>query len=71
MRTYVPMREFSFTLAEHDPDRPWIVLGREHQTVKLDAGVSFFESAREQWPEPRWTVELGSLGAIARSVTLR
>jgi hypothetical protein len=34
--------EFSFTVTEHDPTRPWIVLAREHQTVKLDAS-NFFD----------------------------
>lgn len=35
------MFDFGFTLTERDPNRPWIVLGREHQTVNLDAGTSF------------------------------
>ena len=39
------MPEFGFTITEHDPGRPWIVTGREHQTVRLDAGISFFDWA--------------------------
>lgn len=52
------MPEFSFTLTEHDPDRPWIVVGSEHQTATLPHNANFFEWARERWPEPRWTVQL-------------
>jgi hypothetical protein len=52
------MPQFSFTLTEHDADRPWIVRGRKHRTVELDDGVSFFEWATRRWPTPRWTVEL-------------
>jgi hypothetical protein len=53
---FVP--EFSYTIIEHEPDRPWIVVGSEHHTVTLDADENFFLWARERWPEPRWTVEL-------------
>ena len=52
------MQPFSFTIAEHDPQRPWIVLRLEHRTVELDDGADFFTWAREQWPDPRWSVEL-------------
>ena len=51
------MREYSFTVTEHDLERAWIVVGQEHQTVTLADGVKFFEWAREHWPEPRWTVQ--------------
>jgi hypothetical protein len=49
---------YGFTLTDHDPNRPWIVLSREHRTVTLEDGVAFFEWAHERWPSPRWTVEL-------------
>lgn len=52
------MRAYHFTIAEHDPDRPWIVLSIEHQTVSLDDRAEFFEWAHERWPGPRWRVEL-------------
>jgi hypothetical protein len=52
------VREYSLTLTEHDPDRPWIVRGQGRQTVGLDDGLSFFAWAAEQWPAPRWSVEL-------------
>jgi len=52
------VREYRYTVTEHDPDRPWIVLDSEHRTVTLDDGVGFFEWSAEHWPAPRWTVEL-------------
>jgi hypothetical protein len=52
------MREYSFTITEHDPDRPWMVLASEHRTIKLPDGLEFFAWARTQWPAPRWSVEL-------------
>jgi hypothetical protein len=50
--------EYGFTVTEHDPERPWIVLARAHRTITLDDEASFFEWAAENWPAPRWTVEL-------------
>jgi hypothetical protein len=52
------MRECGFTIIEHDPERPWIVLASEHRTIKLPDGRDFFTWAREQWPAPRWSVDL-------------
>ncbi len=52
------MPSFAFTVTEHDPDRPWIVRSQDHCTVTLDDNVKFFEWAAEQFPAPRWTVEL-------------
>jgi hypothetical protein len=52
------MREYGFTIIEHDPDRPWMVLASEHRTVKLPDGLEFFAWAHEQWPATRWSVEL-------------
>jgi hypothetical protein len=51
------MREYGFTITEHDPDRPWMVLSGEHRTIKLPDGMDFFTWAREQWPAPRWSVQ--------------
>jgi hypothetical protein len=50
--------EFSYTVTEHDPDHPWIVVGQARHIVTLEAGENFFLWARERWPEPRWSVEL-------------
>ena len=52
------MPMFRFTATEHDPERPWIVLSQDRCTVTLDDGRSFFEWAREEFPPPRWSVEL-------------
>jgi hypothetical protein len=53
---FVP--HYGYTVTEHDPERPWIVVGREHRTITLDDGVSFFDWAHDHWPSPRWEVEL-------------
>jgi len=52
------VQAYSFTLTQRDPDRPWIVVSRKHQTVELDDSIGFFEWARSQSPEPRSSVEL-------------
>jgi hypothetical protein len=52
------MLAYSFVITEHDAERPWIVVGREHRTVTLEDGVVFSAWAHEQWPAPRWSVEL-------------
>jgi hypothetical protein len=55
--TFVP--EFRFTVFEHDPDRPWIVLGpTQHLTVELEHADEFSVWAGERWPRPRFTAEL-------------
>jgi hypothetical protein len=50
--------EYRFTITEHDADRPWMVLGSEQRTVKLPDGRDFFAWAHEQWPAPRWSIEV-------------
>jgi len=50
--------DFSYTTTEHDPERPWLVLGVSRGKVTLDDDVSFFEWAAEHWPAPRWSVQL-------------
>ena len=52
------MREFSFTITEHDSERPWLALSSERRSVELPDGVEFFAWARERWPAPRWSVQL-------------
>ena len=59
------MREYGFTITEHDPDRPWMVLSSEHRTIELPDGVAFFRWARERWPVPRWERRAGPLAARA------
>lgn len=58
IRTYVRVSEYGYTVTTHDPDRPWIVLGREHRTVELKDGESFALWAAQHWPASRFTVEL-------------
>ena len=53
-----PLHEYGFTITEHDPDRPWMVLASEHRTIKLPDGVDFFALAHGQWPAPRWSAKL-------------
>ncbi len=52
------MPEFSYTVTEYDPDQPWIVIGTGHGTVRLPDNESFFRWAHENWPSPRWGVQL-------------
>ena len=52
------MPRYSFVITEHDTDRPWIVVGQEHRIATLEDGVAFSAWAHEQWPAPRWSVEL-------------
>jgi hypothetical protein len=56
------MTEYRFTSTEFDPERPWIVLSREHRTVELEDGQDFYGWARERWPEPGWRVDLDPRG---------
>jgi hypothetical protein len=56
--TYVRCLNYRFTITEHDATRPWIVVGSEHRTITLEEAENFYRRAREQWPGPRWTVEL-------------
>lgn len=52
------VREYSFTITEHDADRPWIVVSSQRRMIKLPDGRDFFTWAHEQWPAPRWSVQL-------------
>lgn len=52
------VREYGFTLTEHDSAEPWLVVRQEHQTIALEDGASFYAWAAEHWPAPRWSVEL-------------
>ena len=49
---FVP--QYGFTITEHDPDRPWIVLGSEHRTVELEDDESFALWAAGHWPASHW-----------------
>lgn len=58
MREHLFVPEYSFTVWEHDAERPWIVVSQEHRTVTLEDGASFHEWARQAWPSPQWNFEL-------------
>jgi hypothetical protein len=54
---FVPV--YSYTVAEHDPSRPWIVVGEIlHLSVELEADDGFYEWASREWPRPRYEVQL-------------
>jgi hypothetical protein len=50
--------EYCYALTEHDPDRPWLVVGQQHRIVTLEDDANFFEWAHKEWPAPRWSVQL-------------
>jgi hypothetical protein len=49
---------FSYSLTTYDPDRPWIVLSREHRVIELPEGADFVVWARETYPGDATMVEL-------------
>jgi hypothetical protein len=54
---FVP--EFRYTVHEHDPAEPWLVVGEtRHLTVDLDEAGEFATWAAENWPRTRYTAEL-------------
>ena len=53
------MPTYSYTVAEYDPVKPWIVLGPvRRMTVELEAGEDFFQWAAQAWPKARYEVTL-------------
>ena len=53
------MREYRYTVVEHDPDRPWIVVGEiQHLSVELDEADHFAAWADQKWPGTRFAVTL-------------
>jgi hypothetical protein len=52
------VRSYGFRVTEHDPERPWVIVGSGRHRVELEAGIDFYEWVREQWPHDRFTVEL-------------
>jgi hypothetical protein len=56
------VRIYRYTIAEHDGERPWIVIGEiQHLTVELEDSRSFYEWAAREWPGPRFDVQLDSV----------
>jgi hypothetical protein len=64
-------REYRFTITEHDPERPWMVLSSEHRTIKLPDGRDFFAWAHDQWPGATLERSARPLAAHAEVTALR
>ena len=59
MCEHVFVRIYSYTVAEHDADCPWLVIGEIRRvTTELDEGTNFFDWARSEWPPDRYEVTL-------------
>lgn len=52
------MRQYGYTVSEHNPNRPWLVTDQRHETVELEDSTSFTEWAGSRYPRDRYTVEL-------------
>lgn len=62
------MRSYRYTVAEHDPDRPWIVIGDIRRlAVDLPEREDFDAWAAREWPRSRFTVQLEVTSAAAAS----
>lgn len=53
------VREYRYTVAQHDLQRPWIIVGQiRHLAVELEDDESFHEWAARAWPRPRYEAQL-------------
>jgi hypothetical protein len=53
------MPELRYTVIEHDPDEPWIIIGEtRHLTIELPDIRDFAAWAAECWPREQYTAEL-------------
>jgi hypothetical protein len=51
--------EYRYTVAEYEPDRPWILVGcLRRLSVELSDGEDFAAWAAQAWPRPRYQVDL-------------
>jgi hypothetical protein len=55
---HVFVREYGYTVTEHDPERPWIIRNQHHHSVQLPDDELFFDWAYVEWPGERFTVQL-------------
>ena len=62
------MRLWGYQLTEHDPAKPWLVLGSQHRTIELPEERSFFEWANEEWQRDRLHRHAGPRRAIAEGL---
>lgn len=50
---------YTYTVAEYDSERPWVVVGPLRQmTVELDDSEDFLAWAARAWPRPRYQAVL-------------
>jgi hypothetical protein len=53
------LRAYRYSVVEHDPGRPWVVVGDvQHLTVELPDVADFPAWAAEHWPRERFTATL-------------
>lgn len=52
------VRDYGYTLTEHHPTKPWLVMCSEHRSISLPDDEGFFDWAAKEWPVDRFTVEL-------------
>lgn len=53
------MQTWRYSVTEYDPERSWVVVStRRGMTVELNDDVPFWDWAFEEWPTPRYKVEL-------------
>jgi hypothetical protein len=53
------VREYRYTVAEYDPQRPWVLVGEIRQlAIQLDDQENFTVWAAQAWPPPRYKAEL-------------
>ena len=63
------VREYGYTVTEHDPATPWLILGIQHHMVSLPDGQEFFGWATTEWPPDRFTVELDPWALVPKGPT--
>lgn len=62
---------FTYSVTEHDPERPWIMLGtRTGLSLEASNAHEFYEKVGVLWPRDRFDVELAP-GELMRSVRSR
>jgi hypothetical protein len=59
------VRSYSFRVIEHDSKPARIIMGPD-AIRSSEAGIDFYQWAREQWPPGRFTVELDPWSLASR-----
>ena len=58
MRTYVRMRRYGFQLTEHDEKKPWLIVSKRHEEMKLPDDESFFRWTAQNYPRSRYSIDV-------------